>query len=103
MVFPTGGPLARHPSQLYEAFFEGLVLFVILLWFIKPDLFVPGETYLPVAWDYSDLEEVVTPYLADESARRRIADTARQRLREALSEDWFIARFQKVMGQAGVL
>ena len=35
MVFPTGGPLARHPSQLYEAFFEGLVLFVILLWFIK--------------------------------------------------------------------
>ncbi|GAA63948.1 prolipoprotein diacylglyceryl transferase [Pseudoalteromonas sp. BSi20311] len=35
MVFPTGGPLARHPSQLYEAFFEGFVLFVILLWFIK--------------------------------------------------------------------
>ena len=30
MVFPHGGPLARHPSQLYEAFFEGLVLFVIL-------------------------------------------------------------------------
>ncbi len=27
MVFPSGGPLARHPSQLYEAFFEGLVLF----------------------------------------------------------------------------
>lgn len=31
MVFPDGGPLARHPSQLYEAFFEGLVLFVILI------------------------------------------------------------------------
>jgi phosphatidylglycerol---prolipoprotein diacylglyceryl transferase len=30
MVFPTGGSLARHPSQLYEAFLEGLVLFVIL-------------------------------------------------------------------------
>lgn len=27
MVFPSGGPLARHPSQLYEAFFEGFVLF----------------------------------------------------------------------------
>ena len=35
MVFPTGGPDARHPSQLYEAFFEGLVLFLILQWFIK--------------------------------------------------------------------
>lgn len=31
MVFPGGGPLPRHPSQLYEAFLEGLVLF-ILLW-----------------------------------------------------------------------
>jgi phosphatidylglycerol---prolipoprotein diacylglyceryl transferase len=30
MVFPNGGPLARHPSQLYEAFLEGVVLFTIL-------------------------------------------------------------------------
>ncbi len=30
MVFPGGGPLARHPSQLYEAVLEGLVLFAIL-------------------------------------------------------------------------
>lgn len=27
MVFPAGGPLPRHPSQLYEAGLEGLVLF----------------------------------------------------------------------------
>ncbi|WMN59348.1 prolipoprotein diacylglyceryl transferase [Pseudoalteromonas xiamenensis] len=33
MIFPTGGPIARHPSQLYEAFLEGLVLFLMLLWF----------------------------------------------------------------------
>ena len=32
MVFPNGGDLPRHPSQLYEAFLEGLVLFLIL-WF----------------------------------------------------------------------
>lgn len=30
MVFPTGGPQPRHPSQLYEAGLEGLVLFLIL-------------------------------------------------------------------------
>ncbi|PZU94145.1 MAG: prolipoprotein diacylglyceryl transferase [Chelatococcus sp.] len=30
MVFPNGGPLPRHPSQLYEALGEGLVLFVLL-------------------------------------------------------------------------
>jgi phosphatidylglycerol---prolipoprotein diacylglyceryl transferase len=30
MVFPGGGSLPRHPSQLYEAFLEGLVLFLIV-------------------------------------------------------------------------
>jgi len=30
MVFPNGGPLPRHPSQLYEATLEGLVLLVVL-------------------------------------------------------------------------
>lgn len=32
MIFPTGGPLPRHPSQLYEGVLEGLVLFFII-WF----------------------------------------------------------------------
>jgi phosphatidylglycerol:prolipoprotein diacylglycerol transferase len=30
MVFPGGGDLPRHPSQLYEAFLEGLLLFLIV-------------------------------------------------------------------------
>lgn len=30
MIFPNGGPEPRHPSQLYEAALEGLVLFFIL-------------------------------------------------------------------------
>jgi phosphatidylglycerol:prolipoprotein diacylglycerol transferase len=30
MVFPEGGALPRHPSQLYEAGLEGLVLFIML-------------------------------------------------------------------------
>lgn len=32
MVFPGWGPEPRHPSQLYEALLEGLVLFLILRW-----------------------------------------------------------------------
>lgn len=32
MVFPTGGPEPRHPSQLYEAALEGIVLFLIVNW-----------------------------------------------------------------------
>ena len=34
MVFPDGGPNPRHPSQLYEAVLEGLLLFV-LLWSVR--------------------------------------------------------------------
>jgi phosphatidylglycerol:prolipoprotein diacylglycerol transferase len=30
VVFPTGGPVGRHPSQLYEAGLEGLLLFAVL-------------------------------------------------------------------------
>ena len=37
MIFPNGGPLPRHPSQLYEAGLEGVVLGVIMiiLWRMK--------------------------------------------------------------------
>ena len=35
--------LYRHPSQLYEAFFEGIILFIILLYFRKKGLMkIPG-------------------------------------------------------------
>ncbi len=35
MVFPRGGDLPRHPSQLYEATFEGIVIFIILMFLLK--------------------------------------------------------------------
>lgn len=31
MVFPTGGPEPRHPSQLYQAGLEGIALFTLLM------------------------------------------------------------------------
>src|SRR6202020_3132503 len=35
VVFPNGGPIPRHPSQLYEAALEGVVLFTILAVMIR--------------------------------------------------------------------
>jgi phosphatidylglycerol---prolipoprotein diacylglyceryl transferase len=35
MAFPGGGPLPRHPSQLYEAVLEGLLLLVVLALLIR--------------------------------------------------------------------
>ena len=41
MIFPGGGPLSRHPSQLYEALLEGIVLFGFL-WLLKDRMKRPG-------------------------------------------------------------
>ena len=45
IVFPNAGPLGRHPSQLYEAALEGLLLFAVLnLMFWKTDArYQPGR------------------------------------------------------------
>jgi phosphatidylglycerol:prolipoprotein diacylglycerol transferase len=45
IVFPSGGPQPRHPSQLYEMFLEGFVLFVLVWWFSakpRPRMAVSG-------------------------------------------------------------
>jgi phosphatidylglycerol---prolipoprotein diacylglyceryl transferase len=51
MVFPTGGPEPRHPSQLYQAFLEGACLFALLMWLARserirarPGILVAGAT-----------------------------------------------------------
>lgn len=45
IVFPSGGDVPRHPSQLYEAAGEGVILFLILWWlFWKTDArYQPGK------------------------------------------------------------
>ncbi len=35
MIFPGDPGVPRHPSQLYEGFLEGLVLFSVLMWFSR--------------------------------------------------------------------
>ena len=50
IVFPTGGPEPRHPSQLYEAGLEGLLLFAVLVVLIYRfgKLAAPG--FIGAAW-----------------------------------------------------
>ncbi|MDE3060771.1 MAG: prolipoprotein diacylglyceryl transferase [Pseudomonadota bacterium] len=35
MVFPRGGPIPRHPSELYEAGMEGVILFCVMMFLLK--------------------------------------------------------------------
>lgn len=53
----------------------------------RPDVFVPYETYVPVAWDLSDLAEKCAYYLAHAEERERIVRRARQRLVDYLRHD----------------
>jgi len=43
IVFPGGGPLPRHPSQLYEALFEGVFLGIILFLIYKNTNYQKGR------------------------------------------------------------
>ena len=38
-IFPTGGDIPRHPSQLYQMLLEGLLLFVLLWWYASKPRF----------------------------------------------------------------
>jgi phosphatidylglycerol:prolipoprotein diacylglycerol transferase len=38
VIFPAGGDMPRHPSQIYEALLEGLVLFLIVQWLYRKNL-----------------------------------------------------------------
>ena len=51
VIFPHGGDVARHPSQLYEAGWEGLGLF-ILLWLILHRGYAPGRLAIAFAVGY---------------------------------------------------
>ncbi len=51
MVFPNGGPLPRHPSQIYEALLEGLLLFCIL-WGLKHK---PWQTIPSKFWPHGSM------------------------------------------------
>ncbi|EKE01826.1 MAG: hypothetical protein ACD_21C00040G0002 [uncultured bacterium] len=42
VVFPNGGPLPRHPSQLYEALAEGVFLYIVV-WLYSAKPRTPGK------------------------------------------------------------
>jgi hypothetical protein len=68
----------------------------------EPNIFIPGETYVPVKWDYSDLAEVCARYLADDAARDRIANQAYRVLSDYYSNSGFLKCFSKLLAEAGI-
>jgi len=60
-----------------------------------PNVFIPGETYVPINWDASDLVEKASSYLENEGERLRVAKNAALRYREDL--DGLQTRFSSII------
>lgn len=82
----------------YEAALYGSLLLKPDMDHLKtsPDIFVKNETYVPIAWDYSDLREKVEFYANDERERKRIVENARHALDTYVNQDGFIRQMAPV-------
>lgn len=62
-----------------------------------PDIFIPNETYAPIAWDARDLITQTDRYLTDEQERRRLATAAWDCYQSQLSQ--LEERFESILGE----
>jgi hypothetical protein len=67
----------------------------------KPDIYQPLRTYVPVAWDFSDLGEKLLHYAEHAEESSRIVARARVVLAEALEPGWFAGLFGGLLESAG--
>ncbi|PVH28571.1 glycosyltransferase [Pararhodobacter oceanensis] len=75
----------------YEAVMAGAVLLKPDMSHIEtaPDIFVPWETYVPIAWDLSDFHDTVHRVAADAPLREKIAAQAFDTLHDWLNSEQF--------------
>jgi hypothetical protein len=57
---------------------------------IEPAVFIPGETYIPIRWDFADLAEKAALVAKDEALREHITRTAYQNIQNYLRGDGFV-------------
>jgi len=83
----------------YEAVMTGAVLLKQDMSHVAtdPDIFVAGETYVPVAWDLSDFAEKVDWLLRDDAARARISAAAFELLRDYARSARFVDQMAPVL------
>ncbi len=63
----------------------------------NPDIFKPYQTYVPVRWDFSDLEEKCGYYLAHEDERKRIVVNAFNILDEFYKNCGFVSSVSELL------
>lgn len=62
----------------------------------EPDVFIAGETYVPVKWDFSDVEGKIRYYLENDAEREEIVQRAFAKLHEYFRSDGFVAQCEPI-------
>lgn len=88
----------------FEAICSGCVLVKPDMSHIRtaPDVFIPGITYVPVKWDYSDLGDKCAFFLENEHERQKMVENAAQALTASLRPDWLLARIDAMLSALGL-
>lgn len=83
----------------FEAVANGAVLLKPDMSHIQtdPDIFVAGETYMPLAWDLSDLPEKVDLLLSDAALRNRLTENAFSVLHDYVTSARFVEQMAPVL------
>lgn len=69
---------------------------------IRPDVFSPSETYVPIAWDLSDLGDAVDRCLRDPEGSARIAAAGWARLLGYFVDERFVKDVAAVLARVGL-
>lgn len=84
----------------FEAVASGAVLLKPDMAHVRtdPDIFVPYETYMPVAWDLSDFAEKIYLLLGDNALRTRLAGRSFEVLRAYVASGRFTDQMARLFG-----
>lgn len=63
----------------------------------QPNIFIEGETYVPVKWDFSDLEEKCRYYLDHPEEANRIVKNARQAYEDYFKKAKFVETIKQII------
>ena len=86
----------------YEAVYSGALLLKPDMSHMEttPDVFVANETYVPIRWDFEDLDDAVAAHLSNESRRLEIARNAYAAMHAWAREARFVDQLQRLFDPA---
>lgn len=92
MIMPSPFGWGELGARDYEAFYYGACLFKPNMDHMDtwPNIFIPNETYIPIDWDFNNLEEKLIHYINDSSERKKIAKNGQRKYLSSISNEGMV-------------